>query len=355
MNLGLALIGLAAAIAPALAEEPAAAKSSPVVVEQSSLAARVFQEILPLAWQKRPLMHFNAITEMTAEGRKWTPPTSERPIYYVSSDAKFAQTGWLVAAGERPPPAAEMESAMKAALATNGYLPVAQPEQRPDVLILLSYGSSGTDPASTETDENATEAISASELVPLVLRDPSLFKDVIDRAALIGGDKFASGLKAALDEEVRNTRTNNTLAKAGSPIHLPVSPEFGSPYEVFVGGKNSALLAHLAEVAFHTCYFVIASAYDFTGVEHRQKILLWRTKMTVEAQGVSMEEVLRPLIANAAPYLGREMSEAAIIKKRIDREGHVEMGTPTVVQDFVPLTDPSRPAPPPPDTAKKAP
>jgi len=64
-----------------------------------------------------------------------------------------------------------------------------------------------------------------------------------------------------------------------------------------------------------------------------QRLLLWRTKMTVDASGVNMTETLPPLIASAAPFLGRDMSETMVVTKTIPREGHVEIGTPTVVDD----------------------
>ena len=46
-----------------------------------------------------------------------------------------------------------------------------------------------------------------------------------------------------------------------------------------------------------------------------------------------MTETLAPLIASAGPYFGRDMAEASIVEKRISREGKVEIGTATVVED----------------------
>ncbi|MEO5959096.1 MAG: hypothetical protein ABIZ49_03085, partial [Opitutaceae bacterium] len=65
-------------------------------------------------------------------------------------------------------------------------------------------------------------------------------------------------------------------------------------------------------------------------------ILLWRTRMTVAAQGVSQEQTLPTLVLSAAPYFGREMSSAEILSKRTIREGNVEIGTPTVVEPRAP-------------------
>jgi hypothetical protein len=333
-------LGIAATALRVVAAEPVGSgiKSPPAEASDSTLGSRVLEAILPKAMQKRPLILFNVFTEMTEEGRQRRQPNPENPQYYLLHTAKFVQTGWLVSAGERPPPVAELDGALRKALAANGYRPVPKPEQRPELLIIFNFGSHGTDPESAIPPGDAAPAVTAGELLPIVVSDPSLFKDVIARATLVAGEKFARELKAVLDKEVENIRTNQTLARnPGNQIKLPVSPEFDSPFQVFMGtGKNSAAVQHLAEMAFHTCYFVIASAYDYEAAEKNEKRLLWRTKMTVEAQGVSLAEIMTPLISNTGSYLGRETNEAAIVKKRINRDGKVEVGTPTVVEEAAP-------------------
>lgn len=336
---------LAGALARASAAEPAADGAKPVEPPQGALSKLrdAVDTILPTSMQKRPTVVFNAITEMTPEGRKWRVPIPDNPIYYYSAPGSFVQTGWSVAAGERPPRAADMEEAMKKALAGNGYVPIGETGRRPDILVVFSFGSSGTDPAILADDSSPTPPITADELVPLVLSDPALFKDVFERARLVGGEKFARELKLALDAEVRNMNSNRSTSRLGGdflPL-APVSPDFGSPYQVFVNSGNRQLMTHLAEMAFHTCYFVVATAFDFSGVEKKQKIMLWQTRMAVEAQGVSMEEILKPLIAATGSYLGRDTPEAVMVKKRIDREGKVEIGTATVVEE----ARPAAPAP----------
>ena len=61
-------------------------------------------------------------------------------------------------------------------------------------------------------------------------------------------------------------------------------------------------------------------------------VLLWRTRMTVAAQGVSQEQSLPTLVLSAAPFFGKDMAEPEILSKRAIREGAVEIGTPTVVE-----------------------
>lgn len=314
---------------------------------QSEKNKFTFGSLLPLAWQKRPQVMFNAITEMTPAGKARRVPTPDNPMYYVTAPPKFKQLGWLVAGGEKPPPSDEIEAAMRQALAQNGYLPTKDDAQRPDVLIVFEFGSHGTDPVSILPDIGGQLPLAASELVPLVVSDVELFKDVIDRAVMVGGGKFAMELKAALDEEVRNRWSNYNTGTG----FMPVSPEFNSPFQIFTREGNAGLISHLAEVVFRTCYFAVATAYDFDGVEKKEKIVLWQTRMTVEAQGVSMREVLKPLVQTTGYYLGRDMPEAATVRKRIDREGTVIIGEATVVKE--PGAEPS-PAPPAPGPAPSA-
>jgi len=59
--------------------------------------------------------------------------------------------------------------------------------------------------------------------------------------------------------------------------------------------------------------------------------------MTLSALGLGMGETLRPLIASAAPYIGRETPEPVVGSRQISRvrKGEVIIGTPTVVEDDV--------------------
>jgi len=315
---------------PASAAAAGTKAANPAVERSDGKVSEFLHDLLPLAWQKRPKLFLNVFTEMTPEGRTRRVPSPEQPMYYYSSPGQLVQTGWMPAAGEKPPPTAELEDAMKKALTANGYVPIEDDHQRPEILVVFAFGSNGTDPASL--DDGETVPTTAEEMVRLVLRDPSLYTDVIQRARFVGGDKFGFELKTALDGEMRNMQFNRSVGRAGG-MGMPVNPDGGSPFQMFLNSGNDRLTRHLAELAFHTCYFVTATAYDFSGVERKQKIPLWQTRMAVEAQGVAMDEVLRPLIANGGSYLGRETREAVILDKRIDREGHVHIGDTTVVEE----------------------
>jgi hypothetical protein len=92
----------------------------------------------------------------------------------------------------------------------------------------------------------------------------------------------------------------------------------------------------LVDQAASNVYYVVASAYDFKSVMAKQRLLLWRTRMTVAAAGVSQVQTLPTLVLSAAPFFGKEMSEPETMSKRAVREGTVEIGTPTVVEPGTP-------------------
>lgn len=314
-----------------------------------------FESLLPMSFQKRPAVRYNVYTEMTPEGRRRAEAApADATLYYTAPAGTLAQVGWQPAAGEKAPPWEQLQKSMEEALAGNGFLPVNDAHPRPDLLIVFNYGSHGTDiatlainPPDAEVDANLPvfpPPVGASELVSWIFKDPKATEDVLERARFIGGNRVANALYTALREEANNARMNATVNRTpGIGIQLPVSPDFSSPFQILLNTSDPAT-RNAVELAFHTCYFVTATAYDFAGVEKKQKIPLWQTRMTIEAQGVELREVLRPLIANGGPFLGRETPEAVTVQRRLDRAGRVDIGEATVVRDNEP-TSTSAPAP----------
>src|SRR4051812_15071473 len=156
-------------------------------------------DLLPTAWQKRPNVRFNVSTEMTPEGRSRLEPTPEKPLTYFSPPGTYVETGWYVSAGEKPPPWPQLEEAMRTALAGNGYRPVTYDHQRPDLLIVFTFGTHSTDlaqiPGVNEDDQNPS---SAEDFIGRLIAgkpwEPKAAQDVIARARFIGGDRVANEL-----------------------------------------------------------------------------------------------------------------------------------------------------------------
>jgi len=332
---------------PASADEPASTVPKPA---ESTGSSRWVFSLLPKSMQKNPLLDFHVITEMTAAGEKLEPATPQHPVYYLEHVGEFAQMGSNPSANEHPPSVAELTRAIKSALAVNGYVPAGPSTPGPSLFVVINFGSfarfstdsyddqqsaaiddlyrslasqnpdfAGSSP--TLFDANGSDR-SAASLLPIVLADRTARADVIERAQLIGGTKFAQELGAVLDEEAAYDRSHSGLTTIFARA---------SPFNRFVNANDDRM--RLVEESFSSCYFVTASAYDLAAMKKGARVLLWRTKMTVNSIGISMTESLPPLIASAGPYFGREMPETVTITRRMLREGRVEIGTPTVLED----------------------
>ncbi len=218
-----------------------------------------------------------------------------------------------------------MEQVLERSLTAAGYLG-ADKDHPPSLVIIYSWGSH-TNPVAEDDPEAVT------------LPNEVLIKELIERARLVGGEKFAAEFVKAMATQgaAKRATPQPRVDPAGSVPTQPniqgdaagmMTPIF-SPVEAFRNrsDKHRALMEDVGG----SVYFVVASAYDFQSVANEGKILLWRTKMTVNSQGVDMTETMPALIANAGPYFGRDMAEVEVVTQRLNREGQVEIGTPEVV------------------------
>lgn len=178
--------------------------------------------------------------------------------------------------------------------------------------------------------------------------DDLLIREMVERARLVGGDRFATELVAAISAESQARRATPTprVGPTGSVATQPNvagSVDFGltdvfSPLERFRNRDDRT--RNFMEDIGGSIHFVVASAYDAASVAANRRVLLWRTKMTVRTTGLGLAEALPPLIATAGPFFGRDMAVAESIRRRLSQTGTVELG-PMEVQGY----DEPRPAP----------
>jgi hypothetical protein len=261
-------------------------------------------DLLPRALQKNPRLNLTVITEMTREGKAVAAATPEHPVYYLTQDGGLHEEGDPVG-GEAPPQKGVLAHVMTSALAANGYQPATR-EHPPSLLIFYLWGSFNRVEPMPSTDDTVRaqqEGTEGGEEDLADTSDPAVNKNRLERAAIIGGTRFAIELARAIG---RGREALRTFRERDAKTEWLVS-----------------------EVANTNRYFLIASAYDVSAAEQGKKVLLWRTKMSTDAQGLAMNESLLSLVSNAAPYFGREMTEVATLKPRL-HAGRVEIGTATV-------------------------
>lgn len=282
--------------------------------------------LVPKSFQTNPRVEFNIITEMTNEGRKAPQASPATPVYYLSKPGSFVQLGHGASSREKPPAVERMEKVLEAALAQGGYLGASK-EHPPSVVIVYSWGSH-----SSEID-NTLDGSDPSTATPTTVSNEVMINELVERARLVGGERFAQELVKALAEEgAANRASYKPRTVEGGPDALPNTMGDGAgamtnlfkPVERF--RRRSDKIASLLEDASHSVYFVVASAYDFTSATTLSKILLWRTKMSVSSNGIGMTETLPSLITAAAPYFGKDMTEVEVLGQRINRAGSTRLG-----------------------------
>jgi hypothetical protein len=308
-----------AVLSVALAENhlPVGIPAKPAAPAQSQW---VFS-LLPKSLQKNPSLELTVITEVTDEGKKLPPVSPDHPAYYLPQSAGYVQVGDTYG-NEKTVPADELERLLKKSLAANGYLPANPPAQPPSLAVIYYWGAHNL-------LNNDIGSLSADQVA----------RNILDRAALVGGEKFAKELATLferLDALVKSSPSGSIDSSDSSgdpsgtaPTIAPGLTTFNNPVNLFKmrSLKNEFLL----DQASDDCYYVVASAYDYAAFTHQQRKLLWRTRMTVNSKGVSQVQSLPTLISSAAPYFGRDMAESEILSKRV-KEGEITIGTPTVIE-----------------------
>jgi hypothetical protein len=224
-------------------------------------------------------------------------PTAEHPVYVAIHSGGQHDFG-LVPAGESSPSPEELGRRLEAVLDQRHYRR-ADDGHPPALLIVFNWG---------------THCALAGENT-----GDSTYRNMYDRAALVGGTKFSDDLKTVIDQ---------TIASTGSISNQPWGPQLSgngpqtpaqmldavSPVEQF--RKRDPLNRRLMEQVAEDCYYVVVSAFDYSTVTTTKKRLLWRTKLTTPTRHVSMVKALPALIANGAGYLGRPMDKAEFFSDR---------------------------------------
>lgn len=230
----------------------------------------------------------NVVSEQTNPATAPTPPTANRPAYYVAYDGGYIEAGNPIA-GERPPKPAVVANALFHALASQHYVQ-ATSAHPPSLVIIYHWG--------------------------LLRRDTYQIRSIFQiqpnlraRIYLVAPTKYAK----------RMVRDIMDRRQPGL-VHIPIL----DPDEIT-----------LLQLAHDNRYFVIVSAYDYPSVVSGRARLLWRTKMSTLSVSASMSDALPALLRGGANYFGRNYPEAQTVRESTVPSGRVHVGTPTV-ESFLP-------------------
>lgn len=340
--------------------QAAAAKAEPTTakIENPPDASHQFVfSLFPKSAQSNPNTDLTTICEMTEEGRKRPVVTSAHPAYYIAHDAGFVDAGEVESTTK--PDLEHLHKTLEKALSTNGFKPV--PEgQRPEYALIFHWGTHTRNPS------NDTAG------------------DILSRAMLVGGRKFAKELADVLVEQSKNYEASTYQTDDGRVVRVSedmsrlamqysIAPRTSAAtntttYEgqmSYAGGESSSTLpqtsassmadinrlmdsmspierfrresernAFLVEQTLGSIYFVVITAIDAEAAARGKKVLLWRARMSVDARGMSLVDALPALIANSAPFLGRDMEVPATMAPKIVRGSEsIQIGDSTVVEE----------------------
>jgi hypothetical protein len=314
MKLFLTTLASSILVSFAAAEEAA---SAPEPKKEKPRSSGWNLQLVPRGFQKNPNLDITVISELSAAGKQRPIVSTENPVYYVMQPGGYRPRG--DAMNQKPFPAEEVEKILRRALAASGYRPATE-EHLPSIVVIYTWGA-----------HNLIDSESA-------LSSDHIIRNILDRAALAGGDKFATELAEAI-------KASNAMAEASAVPLGPLSEgsaitgaaaafeqmsALADPVRLFK--QRSSKNDFLVNQATSNCYYLIASAFDYEAMAASNRQLLWRTRMTVSANGVSQLEAIPMMISVSTPYLGRDMPESEIISKRAVLKGQVEMGAPTVVE-----------------------
>ena len=238
----------------------------------------------------------SAVTEWTEVGRRIAAPTADGPAYVVIY-AKGQHDFGSVLANEKTPAPEMLDQQVEKSLAQLHYLR-ADAKHQPAYLVVFSWG--------------VHRALANST-------DDAGFANLLDRAALVGGNGFAQELRTVMEQNQSvSYATSNAAFGAQLSGMRPVSAAglflSISPLERF--RKRDQKTEDLLNQISNDCYYVIISAFDYASVGQGKSQLLWRTKLTTTSPGTSLADAIPSLIASGAGYLGRSMSEAELFSCR---------------------------------------
>ena len=192
-------------------------------------------------------------TDVTKEGRKISPPTAERPAYYVPVILGYSETGDISQHYLRRPADEPILRGVIEALAKQHYL-VASRDFPPTLTIAIEWG---TVTPVYYGEEKEQQVVNAWEI----------------RARVLGDQEWGLG--------------------------------------------NAGYAAEMMDLRGRHFLTISAFAYQREATKKKPDILLWRAHATTNHWGNFLDEIIQPLITVATPALGRATKPGAVWSDRI--------------------------------------
>ena len=271
--------------------------------------------LLPVGLQKNPQVDYAIVGNVTEEGRKLPEPTFDKPVYYISHSMGQRDVGDAYG-GTKPIPYDFLQKILNNSLAANGYRP-ADAEHPPTQVLFFAWGmhnkidtaadmDTGDDSSGSGDDGSGDgSADSGASTFASTAADTSTYANLLSRAKIVGGQKFA-------DEYAR------ALADGGNAMRIFSQRD----------DKTETLVYEVQ----NECYYLLVTAMDVEALRQNEKKVLWTTTISTISQGVSFESTLPIMVNNISYFFGRETDGAEIVRKRAYKRADVTIGDATVVE-----------------------
>jgi len=223
------------------------------------------------------------------------PPTADAPTYYFFIGQKEKPLGksW---AGEKYPSKAVIEAEVTKALASQHYIRVKPGDPKPSLVVMVTWGTAG----SLEVDMPGDNSGGSD--------------DGSDDSAGSGGGDSGGTLNFSAREMAMLTGANKQAVRNGTDVFATEQAE---------------------QAMRDDRVYIMLGAFDADSLAQKPSVkkLLWRTVMSIDTLKDSFPASLATMLQSAAPYFGRNTDTGIVVDDKVRREGHVELGEMTVVDD----------------------
>lgn len=243
---------------------------------------------LPSEAAPRPDPEVLVVSDVLAEDKASVRPSPGKPIYYIVIGGQERDLGGSVA-GDPPVERKTLLLEIARALASQGYLPTKIGGPIPSIALIYSWGTANAIVHEMQdTDPNTGETTTSN-----------VFLNSREIAALVGAYKTQYKLISSSEADQINDAANNDR------------------------------------------YYIFVAALDANALRKKQKVLLWRTRISIDSRRTSLPESMKAMLAKAAPYFGKETELPVFVPEEDRRKAEVKIGEAVVVDKDAPQPAPT--------------
>lgn len=98
----------------------------------------------------------------------------------------------------------------------------------------------------------------------------------------------------------------------------------------------STELDHLNDALNSDRFYILVAALDAMALSQREKKLVWRTRISIDARRTTLVKSMDVMIASAAPFFGKNEDRPVVVDDTLRKNAEVEVGEATVIEGNIP-------------------